>query len=89
MTLFTVGRTEKEWRERARRVHGQDPSAGPFDAYLEDISRDCIVGTVDRAVETLAAYRDAGVERFILNDELFDDLEHIELLAGEILSQLG
>jgi alkanesulfonate monooxygenase SsuD/methylene tetrahydromethanopterin reductase-like flavin-dependent oxidoreductase (luciferase family) len=89
MTWFTVGRTETEWRERARRVHRQDPSAGSFETYLEDISHDCIVGTVDRAVETLAAYRDAGVERFILNDELFDDLEHVELLAGEIISELG
>jgi F420-dependent oxidoreductase-like protein len=89
MTWFTVGRTEAEWRERARRVHAQDPDAGPFETYLEDVSRDCIVGTVDRAVDTLGSYRDAGVERFILNDELFDDLEHVELLAREIISQLG
>jgi F420-dependent oxidoreductase-like protein len=89
MTWFIVGRTDDEWRARARRVHSQDPQAGPFDAYLEDVSRDCVLGTVDQAVETLGAYRDAGVERFILNDELFDDLEHIELLATEIMPQLG
>jgi F420-dependent oxidoreductase-like protein len=88
MTWFMVGRTEDEWRSRAHRVHEQDANAGPFEAYLEDVSRDCVVGSVDRAVETLAAYRDAGVERFILNDELFDDLEHIELLATDILPQL-
>ena len=60
MTWFIVGRTEAEWRERARRVHSQDPDAGPFDAYLEDVSRDCVIGKIDQAVETLGAYRDAG-----------------------------
>jgi F420-dependent oxidoreductase-like protein len=89
MTWFVIGRTDQEWRDRARAVHAADPSAGPFDAYLEDISRDCVLGTVDQAIDTVGRYREAGVERFILNDELFDDLEHIELLADEVLAPLG
>lgn len=89
MTWFVIGRTDREWRDRARAVHAADPGAGPFDRYLDDISRDCVLGTVDQAIDTIARYRDAGVERFILNDELFDDLEHIEMLADEVLAPLG
>jgi alkanesulfonate monooxygenase SsuD/methylene tetrahydromethanopterin reductase-like flavin-dependent oxidoreductase (luciferase family) len=89
MTWFTIGRTDDEWRARVERVRRMDPSAGSFDEYLEDISEDCIVGTVDQAIETMNAYADAGVERFVLNDELFDDLEHIELLASEVLPHVG
>lgn len=85
MTWVVIGRTEAEWRDRVERVRRMDPTAGPFDAYLEDLSRDCIVGTVDRAIETMNAYAAAGVERFVLNHELFDDLEHVELLATEVL----
>lgn len=89
MTWFTIGRTDDEWRSRVERVRRMDRSAGSFDEYLEDISKDCIVGTVDQAIETMNAYADAGVERFVLNDELFDDLEHIELLASEVLPHVG
>jgi alkanesulfonate monooxygenase SsuD/methylene tetrahydromethanopterin reductase-like flavin-dependent oxidoreductase (luciferase family) len=89
MTWVFVGRTEDEWRDRARSAWAADPTAGPFDDYLEDVSRDCIVGTIDRAVERMQAYADAGVQRFVLNHGLFDDLEQIELLAGEIIPRVG
>lgn len=89
MTWVFVGRTDDEWRSRVDVARRMDPTAGPFDAYLEDISRDCIVGTVDQAIERLNAYARAGVERFILNHELFDDLDHLELLAAEILPHVG
>ena len=89
MTWIVVGRTQDEWRERLDRVRRMDPDAGPFERYLEDVRRDCIIGTVEEAVQTMREYADAGVERFVLNDELFDDLDHIDLIATEILPQLG
>jgi F420-dependent oxidoreductase-like protein len=85
MTWVFVGTTEDEWRARAERARGQDPTAGPFDAYLEDLSRDCIVGTVDQAIERMNEYATAGVQRFVLNHALFDDLDELELLATRIL----
>jgi hypothetical protein len=33
-------------------------------------------------------YAAAGVQRFVLNHSLFDDLEQIELLAAEILPRV-
>lgn len=89
MTWFAIGRTDDEWRARLRAMHEQDPSAGPFDRYLEDLSRDCVIGTVEQAVDTLGRYAEAGVERFVLNDELFDDLDQVELLATEVLPQVA
>lgn len=34
------------------------------------------------------AYAAVGVQRFVLNHELFDDLDQIELLAEEILPRV-
>lgn len=85
MTWAFVGRTEDEWKSRVEQARRMDPSAGSFDEYLEDVSRDCIVGTVDRAIARMNEYAAAGVQRFVLNHELFDDLDQIHLLAEEVL----
>jgi F420-dependent oxidoreductase-like protein len=89
MTWIVAGRSDDEWRERLERVRRMDRDAGPFDEYLEDVRRDCFVGTVDDVVARMREYADAGVERFVLNDELFDDLEHIDLIGTEILPRLA
>jgi F420-dependent oxidoreductase-like protein len=89
MTWIFVGRTEGEWRARADRARAMDPTAGSLDAYLDDISKDCIVGTVERAVARMKEYAAAGVQRFVLNHEVFDDLDHIELIAQEIAPQVS
>jgi F420-dependent oxidoreductase-like protein len=88
MTWVFVGRTDREWKDRVEKARRMDPTAGPFDAYLADVSRDCIVGTVEQAIDRMHGYADAGVERFVLNHELFDDLDQIELLAEEILPKV-
>lgn len=88
MTWVFVGRTEDEWKARVEVARRMDPTAGPFEDYLEDISRDCIVGTVDQAVERMNGYARVGVQRFVLNHELFDDVDQVELLAQEILPKV-
>jgi F420-dependent oxidoreductase-like protein len=88
MTWVFVGHTDEEWKARVERARRMDPSAGPFEDYLSDISRDCIVGTVEQAVDRMSAYAAAGVQRFVLNHELFDDLDQIELLAEEIIPKI-
>jgi len=84
MTWCFVGRTEEEWHDRVERARLNDPKAGPFDAYLGDLEADCILGTAERAVARLRAYADAGVQRIMLNHELFDDLDMLEVLAEHI-----
>jgi alkanesulfonate monooxygenase SsuD/methylene tetrahydromethanopterin reductase-like flavin-dependent oxidoreductase (luciferase family) len=85
MTWCFIGDSEEAYLARLRRAHAADPTAGPFDDYRADIEADCIVGTPARATERLAEYAAAGVQRIMLNHELFDDLEMLELLAAEVL----
>jgi alkanesulfonate monooxygenase SsuD/methylene tetrahydromethanopterin reductase-like flavin-dependent oxidoreductase (luciferase family) len=88
MTWCFVGRTEDEWRERVERARRKDPEAAAFDAYLAELEVDCIVGTPDRAAARLREYADAGVQRVMLNHELFDDTDMLEILAAEIVPRL-
>ncbi len=89
MTWCFVGENEDAYLERLRRAHAADAKAGPFDEYRADIEADCIVGTPARAVERLGEYAAAGVQRIMLNHELFDDLEMLELLAAQVLPEVG
>lgn len=88
MTWFLIGRTEEEWRARAEAAWNRDASAGSFDEYLADAERDFIVGTVDQAVARMKEYVEAGIERFVLNHALFDDLDQIELFASDVRPRL-
>jgi F420-dependent oxidoreductase-like protein len=85
MTWFFVASTEDTYVEKLRRAHALDPSAGVFDAYRADIEHDCIVGTPERAIERLRAYAEVGVQRIFLNHELYDDLDMLDLVAGDVL----
>jgi F420-dependent oxidoreductase-like protein len=89
MTWVWVGRTEFEWKQRVERSRRRDPNAGSIDSYLADIGRDCIVGTPDRAAERLGQYADAGVQRIMLNDDLWDDIDMVELLATEVFPKVA
>ncbi len=84
MTWVFVGTTEAEWKARVERARRNDPAAGSSDAYLEDISRDCIIGTPGQAAERLREYAEAGVQRIVLNHELVDDHDMLELLAAQV-----
>lgn len=88
MTWCYVGADQRELEARLRAAHALDPSAGAFDDWLDDVSRDCIVGTPERAAERLAEYAEAGVQRVFLNRELVDDLAMVELLAAEVVPRL-
>jgi alkanesulfonate monooxygenase SsuD/methylene tetrahydromethanopterin reductase-like flavin-dependent oxidoreductase (luciferase family) len=89
MTWFFVAPTHDEYVAKLRRAHALDAEAGSFEAYRDEIEADCIVGTPDQAVERLQAYADAGVQRIYLNLDLYDDLEMLDLVATEVLPQVG
>jgi F420-dependent oxidoreductase-like protein len=88
MTWCFVAPTEDEYLAKLERARSLDPTAGPFDAYRADIEADCIVGTPERAAETLSKYAAAGVQRIMLNHELYDDLEMLELLATQVFPKV-
>ena len=88
MTWSFVGATQEAYLTRLERARSSDPTAGPMDAYRADIEADCIVGTPERAAERLSEYAAAGVERIMLNHELFDDVEMLELLATQVFPKV-
>jgi alkanesulfonate monooxygenase SsuD/methylene tetrahydromethanopterin reductase-like flavin-dependent oxidoreductase (luciferase family) len=88
MTWVYVGETPADVRARVERARRLDATAGSLDAYLDELERDCIVGTPDRAAERLSEYAAAGVERFFLNHQLYDDDEMLELLASDIVPKV-
>jgi F420-dependent oxidoreductase-like protein len=88
MTWCFVAPTEDEYLAKLERARSLDPTAGPFDAYRADIEADCIVGTPERAAETLSKYAAAGVQRIMLNHELYDDFEMLELLATQVFPKV-
>jgi F420-dependent oxidoreductase-like protein len=88
MTWVFVAPTEDEYVTKLERARSIDPTAGSFDAYRADIEADCIVGAPERAAERLSEYAAAGVERIMLNHELYDDLEMLELLATQVFPKV-
>ena len=88
MTWCFVAPTEDEYVAKLERARSLDPTAGPFDEYRADIEADCIVGTPERAAETLSKYAAAGVQRIMLNHELYDDIEMLELLATQVFPKV-
>lgn len=84
MTWCYVGETEadamrviEEARTRAMRVER-------FEDELEELRAHCVVGSADQAIDRLNGYAAAGVQRIMLNHEVFDDLEMLDVLAERV-----
>jgi F420-dependent oxidoreductase-like protein len=81
MTWCYVGETEQDAFDRIHRARERAMRAGRFEDELDELRSTCIVGSAEQAAERLRQYGDAGVERIMLNHELFDDLEMLDVLA--------
>ena len=88
MTWCYVGETEADAMRLIERARARAMRAARFEDELEELEAHCIVGSADRAAERLNAYAEAGVERIMLNHELFDDLEMLEVLAERVFPQV-
>jgi F420-dependent oxidoreductase-like protein len=89
MTWCYVGTTEDEAMDRIRVVFDRSMRAERFADELDALRATCVVGSVDQAVERLRAYEAAGVQRIMLNHELFDDLEMLEVLATQVFPRVA
>jgi F420-dependent oxidoreductase-like protein len=76
MTAFAIGRDRAEVDDRLRRLG-------------DDADPAWITGTLDEAAEQLAALRDAGVSRVMLQHLLHDDLDAVELIGRELAPRLS
>jgi F420-dependent oxidoreductase-like protein len=84
MTWCYVGATQDEAMARIGRARDRAMRAGRFEDELAELRATCVVGSPDQAAEQLSAYAAAGVQRIMLNHELFDDLEMLEVLATQV-----
>jgi F420-dependent oxidoreductase-like protein len=73
-----VGSTETEYRRRAAAI-GADPAK---------LREDAFAGTVSEVVDRLGAFAELGPDRIYLQTVDVTDLEHLDLLAREVVPQL-
>jgi alkanesulfonate monooxygenase SsuD/methylene tetrahydromethanopterin reductase-like flavin-dependent oxidoreductase (luciferase family) len=90
MTGCLIGTDADEVRERARRLAAWrgDADADP-DEFLASLQDSWVAGTVDQAVEGLRTFHAAGVDRVLLQDLLFEDLDMIDLIGREVIPALA
>jgi F420-dependent oxidoreductase-like protein len=84
MTGLLVGSDESELRDRAARLAERIGADGGADGLLKDPPAAWIVGTVDRALDQLAALRDAGVSRVMCQHLLHDDLDVLAIIGEQL-----
>ena len=84
MTWCYVGETERDAMRVIEKARARAMRVARFEDELDELRAHCVVGSVDQAVERLNAYAAAGVQRIMLNHELFDDLEMLEVLAERV-----
>jgi alkanesulfonate monooxygenase SsuD/methylene tetrahydromethanopterin reductase-like flavin-dependent oxidoreductase (luciferase family) len=85
-----VGADRDDLRDRARRLAAWrgDPDTDP-DEVIAALPDDWVAGTVPEVIERLGELSAAGVERVMLQDLLYEDIEMIELIAAEVIPVLA
>jgi alkanesulfonate monooxygenase SsuD/methylene tetrahydromethanopterin reductase-like flavin-dependent oxidoreductase (luciferase family) len=85
-----IGRDQAEIEERAVRIArflGREPASSA--RALDSLPQTWIVGTPGDVIDRLAALSSLGVSRIMLWLPLHDDLEMIDLLGREVVSQFA
>ena len=81
MTWAYVGETEADALARIATARERAMRARKYEDELAELRATCVVGSVEQAAERLSEYAAAGVQRVMLNHELFDDLAMLDVLA--------
>ena len=76
--MLCCGTDDGEFERRAAAI-GREP---------EELRENGAAGTVDEVAGTLTRWRDAGAERIYLQVLDLSDLEHLELVAAEVVPHL-
>lgn len=88
MTWCYVGETERDAMRVIEQARTRAMRVARFEDELDELRAHCLVGSVDQAVERLNEYAAAGVQRVMLNHEVFDDLEMLDVLAERVFPQV-
>jgi F420-dependent oxidoreductase-like protein len=87
MSTVLVGADEAEVQERARRL--AERRGVDVDSMLPGLRASGVVGTIEEAAERLREYEAAGVQRFMLQHLLHDDIEAVELIGRELIPRVS
>ena len=103
-TMLCCGRDARELAMRSQRLLARRQPAAVATAPTElnknltywknypgfaDVAEFAAIGTPDVLVERLRAYRDVGASRVYLHIYDVSDIEHLELVASEVMPHLG
>ncbi len=89
MTGWLVAADRDELRNRASRLSRWGGEGDDGDAFLADIRKGTIVGTVPEALEQLQELEDAGLTRLMAQHLLHRDLDAIELIGRDVIPALA
>ena len=84
MTGWLVAADHEELRDRAGRLSRWKGGDGDGDAFLADLRKGTIAGTVPEALEQLNALEQAGMTRLMAQHLLHRDLDAIELIGRSV-----
>ncbi|HKN94277.1 MAG TPA: TIGR03560 family F420-dependent LLM class oxidoreductase [Thermoleophilaceae bacterium] len=87
MSAVLVGADEADLRARAERL--AERRGVDVDSMLPGLRSSGVVGTIDEAAERLREYEAAGVQRFMLQHLLHDDVEEVELIGRELIPRVS
>jgi F420-dependent oxidoreductase-like protein len=89
MTGWLVGADQGELRNRAARLAQWKGQGDDGDAFLADLRKGTIAGTVPEALEQLRELEQAGLTRLMAQHLLHRDLNAIELIGQEVVPALA
>jgi alkanesulfonate monooxygenase SsuD/methylene tetrahydromethanopterin reductase-like flavin-dependent oxidoreductase (luciferase family) len=88
MTGCLVGADDADYRRRVQTLQARTGNTQPFGEYVQHLSGAWILGATERAAERLGRLREAGVDRVMLQHQLYDDLDMLDLVSNEVAPRL-
>ena len=85
MTGVVVAADRSQLERRMASVMDREGESGAVGDALERWRAEGIAGTVDEALQRLAEYAEAGVDRILMQHLVHEDLEMLELIGTEIV----
>jgi F420-dependent oxidoreductase-like protein len=89
MTWCYVGETEAAAMRVIEKARTRAMRVARFEDEIDELRAHCLVGSAERAAERLNEYAAAGVQRIMLNHEVFDDLDMLDVLAERVFPHVA
>ena len=87
MATYIIGRDSADLRERAAKLRDFLPSLQKFDVdqAMIEVRKRGLVGTPEEIVDQIRSYAAMGVDLFMLQHFLLDDVDALQLLASDVI----